>query len=62
MNSLLNENEALKQQNQLLVEELRRYQTQYQNDQATIANLSRVCPLPFSPLWRCDIHSGRIIF
>ena len=50
MNFLLNENENLKQQNHLLMVELKRYQDQYQSDQATISHLSRVSyPLSFQP-------------
>jgi len=42
MNFLLNENENLKQQNHLLMVELKRYQDQYHSDQATISHLTRV--------------------
>lgn len=46
MDFILQENENLKQQNQLLVAELKKYQVQYQTDQATIANLTRVGGYP----------------
>ena len=47
MNFLLNENENLKQQNHLLMVELKRYQDQYHSDQAAISHLTRVSPSLF---------------